>query len=341
MKLGISYWGFCEPFEASKEAKTPDGHRYGRPIMVDALLKRGHEVFALQQQRELIPYQGMKYESGFPDIDVLFVEWRWKTYKNSGPNKFEPDFDRQFELLKHYHGKIPIVIWDCDYKVTELDELMWPEAIIADPAFEPRSLTRKRERLMFWTDWKKLLPVNQVSFEYGYVGNNYERPLAFERYYSQASHGLRGLGIQTTVHGNWLEVSPERESPKALISSHTSISFSPRLNFYESMRRLNSFICTTHITKPEYAQRGFASPRYVENIVSNVPGLVPTEFLMPDLLGKDWNVDGPGGVFDKVKLISSMNLDERTSLILEQENNLKLSGVFSIDGVVDFLESLK
>lgn len=340
MKLGISYWGFCESFEASREAKTPDGHRYGRPIMVDHMIQRGHEVYALQQRRESMPYPGVKYDEGLPDIDVLFVEWRWPTYKNSGPKKFEPDLDRQTELLSHYHGKIPIIIWDCDYKVTHQDELTWNKAIIADPAFDPRNLTRKRERLMFWTDWKKLLPVNETSFEYGYVGNNYERPQAFERYYSYPSAGLRSLGIQTTVHGNWLEVSPERESPKTLITFHSTIAFAPRLNFYDSMKRLNSFVCTTHITKPEYAQRGFASPRYVENIVSNVPGLVPEEFLIPGLLGKDWIASSPGQVVEKVRKIFEMTLDERASLICEQENNLKSSGVFSVDGVVDFLESL-
>jgi hypothetical protein len=340
MKLGISYWGFCEPFEASREAKTPDGHRYGRPIMVDNLISRNHEVYALQARREAVPYKGIKYDEGYPDLDILFVEWRWPTYKNSGQNKFEPDLDRQYELLKHYHGKIPVVIWDCDYKVTQIDEMMWPEAIIADPAFDPRQLTRKRQRLMFWTDWKKLFPVNSTSFEYGYVGNNYERPQAFKTYYSNCSEDLRKFGVQTTVHGNWLEVSPERDSPSKLISMNPHVSFAPRLNFYDSMKRLNSFICTTHITKPEYAKRGFASPRYVENIVSNVPGLVPVEFLKPDLLGKNWTVLGPESVINKVKKIYSMSFDDRVSLIREQENNLKASGVFSIDGVVDFLESL-
>lgn len=340
MKIGISYWGFCEPFEASKEAKTPDGHRYGRPIMVDHLMSRGHEVYALQPRREITGYCGLKYDLEFPDIDVLFIEWRWPTYKNHGPNKTESDLDRQNELLAHYHGKIPVVIWDCDYKVTEADELAWPLAIIADPAFEPRKLTRPRQRLMFWTDWKRLLPVTATSFEYGYVGNNYERPEAFENYYSKAAGELRHFGIQTTVHGNWLEVSPERESPQKLISSHSQVAFAPRLNFYDSMKRLNSFICTTHITKPEYARRGFASPRYLENIVCNVPALVPNEFFKPDLLGNDWIVNGPDSVIEKVKMIYSMSHEEKTSLIQEQENNLKSSGVFSISGVVDFLESL-
>lgn len=340
MRLGISYWGFCESFEASKEAKTPDGHRYGRPIFVDSAVAAGHNVIALQSRREPVPYPGLEYDEGLPDIDVLFVEWRWPTYKNSGDTKFEPDLDRQTQLLNYYHGKIPIVIWDCDYKLTEIDELTWPKAIIADPAFEPRMLTRRRVRLMFWTDWKKLLLPVQSSFEYGYVGNNYERPEAFNIYYSGPSNLLRPVGIQTTVHGNWLEISPERESPQKLITSHQHVAFAPRLGFYASMQRLNSFICTTHITKPEYARRGFASPRYLENVASNVPGLVPFEFLCSDILGREWIVSDGHDVAKKVQKIFSMSSNDRISLINEQEENLKSVGVFSVNSVVDFLESL-
>lgn len=340
MRIGISYWGFCEPFGASGEAKTPDGHRYGRPILIDTLLNAKHSVHALQLRRELKPYPGIMYESGLPDIDVLFIEWRWPTYKNSGLHKVEPDLDRQTELLDFYHGRIPIVIWDCDYKLTAEDEARWPHAIIADPAFEPRFLSRKRERLMFWTDWKPRLPPSMTSFEYGYVGNNYERPDAFKRYYSTPSTELRQHGVQTTVHGNWLEVSPERESPTELIKAHPHVSFAPRLDFFESMKRLNSFICTTHITKPEYARRGFASPRYLENAVAGTPALVPAEFLIPNLLGNEWIVATSNQVADHVRHISQMSYSSRVSLVKEQLSNLKNKGVFSVTDVVSFLESV-
>lgn len=340
MRIGISYWGFCEPFGASGEAKTPDGHRYGRPILVEALLKAKHDVLALQQRRETKPYPGIMYEDGFPNIDVLFVEWRWPTYKNSGDNKHEPDLDRQNALLEFYHGRIPIVIWDCDYKLTAEDEKRWPQAIIADPAFEPRFLTRKRDRLMFWTDWKPLMSPAQTSFEYGYVGNNYERPEAFRRFYSTPAAELRNYGVQTTVHGNWLEVSPERESPHELIKNHPHISFAPRLDFFESMKRLNSFICTTHITKPEYARRGFASPRYLENVVAGTPALVPAEFLVPNLLGTEWIVATPEQTVDHVRRIEQMSYSSRVSLVEEQLSNLKNKGVFSVTDVVSFLESI-
>ena len=105
-KIGISYWGFCEKLENCNTANTPDGHRYGRPILVDDLNRRGHTVYALQKKRELSPYPGLLYaHDWFPDLDILFVEWRWSTYKNSGPDKFEPDLDRQIELLEYYYGK--------------------------------------------------------------------------------------------------------------------------------------------------------------------------------------------------------------------------------------------
>lgn len=340
MRIGISYWGYCEPFGTSGEAKTPDGHRYGRPILVDAVHRRQHQVVSLQKRRETVPYEHINYDEGFPDIDVLFVEWRWPTYKNSGTNKSEPDLDRQTELLKHYHGKIPVVIWDCDYKLTPEDERAWPDAIIADPAFDPRLLTRKRTRLMFWTDWKFLLQPSKNSLEYGYIGNNYERPDAFKNYYSDPSFDLRKSGFQTTVHGNWLEISPERDHPSILIKQHPHVSFAPRLNFHESMMRLNSFVCTTHITKPEYAKRGFASPRYLENIAVGTPSLVPVEFKVPDLLGKDWIVSDSSGVVKCVKQIHNLSYESRMSLVEDQMLKLKTMGVFSVDDVVSFLETL-
>ena len=191
MRLGFSYWGFCESFEDCKEAKTPDGVRYSRPIFVKQMIKSGHSVIALQKQREKKKYQGLEYSSEFPDIDTLFIEWRWPTYKNFGEKKFEPDFDRQSELLSYYHGKIPVVLWDSDHKITPEDEIRWPSAIIADHSLNPKFLTRKRERLLFWTDWQQLLSPSSDSFEYGYIGNNYERSEAFQEFYSSSAKSLR------------------------------------------------------------------------------------------------------------------------------------------------------
>jgi hypothetical protein len=336
--IGISYWGFCEKAASPGTANTPDGHRYGRPILVDELTSRGHSVYSLQQRREPTPYPGIKYSVGFPDIDILFVEWRFPTYKNSGENPVEPDLDRQTELLNHYHGKIPVIIWDADYKMTEKDELAWPKAIIADPALEPKNLTRDRVRLMFWSDWKEIMAPAVESFEYGYVGNNYEREAMFRKYYSNSSKTLREKGIQTKVHGNWLQVSPEREHPSVLIKEHPHIAFGPRLNFDESMKILNSMVVTTHITKPLYAEKGFVSPRYLENVAYGVPALVPSEFLNPDILGKTWRVDNEQQLIEKVLYIARCSSNTRKLIVDEQRSSLRDSGLFSVENVVSFIE---
>ena len=340
MKIGISYWGYCEKFGNSDISNTPDGHRYGRPVLVDELNSRGHQVYSMQQKRETAPYPGVLYTpDSFPDLDVLFVEWRWPTYKNFGEKKFEPDLDRQVELLNFYHGKIPVIAWDTDLKMTMADELQWPEMIVADPSFEPRRLSRDRARLTFWSDFKRLIPEQKDFVEYGYVGNNYERDEMFQKYYSSAATTLRTRGIQTKVHGNWLQRSPERDSPENLISKHKSVAFGRRASFKESMQLLGSFTCTTHITKPLYAQMGFASPRYLENIVVGTPGLVPAEFKYNKILGDDWIVSSPKDVVSAVCKIRDLSMSQRNELVKEQTFNLLKHHDFSVKNVGDFIES--
>ena len=341
MNVGISYWGFCESFHDCNVADTPDGHRYGRPVLVDDLLSRGHEIYALQKRREKVPYKGMSYvDYEFPDLDVLFVEWRWPTYKNSGDNKFEPDLDRQAELMDHYHDKIPVVVWDTDLKLTANDEERWPNMIVADPTLDPKDFIIPRVRLTFWSDFKPLFKPSISGVEFGYVGNNYEREDMFKKYYSDPSSLLRSYGIQTKVWGNWLQRSPERPPPEGLISSHPFIAFNDRISFQGSMRVLNSFICTTHITKPRYSSQGFCSPRYLENIVCNTPALVPSEFLVRDILGKKWSVDNASDVVDRVVEINRMSVSQREELVNSQRECLLRVHDFGVRHVSEFLENV-
>jgi hypothetical protein len=338
LNIGLSYWGFCEP--QCVIANTPDGHRYGRPVLVDALTERGHSVIALQAQREDAPYKGLTYRADLPDLDIVFLEWRWPTYKNSGPKKLEPDLDRQTEILDYYHDAgIPVIAWDTDLKMTADDEKRWPNMIIADPTFEPENFIISRERLPFWSDFKPIMDAAVNPVEFGYIGNNYERDDMFMKYYSEPASHLRTEGIQTKVHGNWLQRSPERASPEALIAKHPWVSFGPRVSFNDSMKLLNSFICTVHITKPRYAKQGFASPRYLENIIMNTPALVPSEFLVPNLLGDYWTVSSPDDVYRKTLELKNMTAYARESVVLEQKSSLLHYHDFSVNAVCSFIES--
>lgn len=341
MKIGISYWGFCESFEDCRVSQVPDGHRYGRPLLVDELVRRGHQVYSLQQRREQKSYPGLVYdEHGYPDLDLLFVEWRWPTYKNSGPSKFETDLDRQSALLDHYCGKVPVIAWDTDLKMTPEDETRWPQMIVADPTLAPQSFIIPRIKMTFWSDFKPLLPASDGSVEFGYVGNNYERKDMFAKYYSIPSRQLRKEGIQTKVWGNWLQRSPEREQPEELIKSYHYIAFSDRVGFYDSMQLLNKFITTAHITKPRYAKQGFVSPRYFENIVVRTPAVVPDEFICNDLLGPEWTIRSSADVVKTVRFLKSCSSSQREEIVLQQQANLSKVWDFSLDRVIQLLESM-
>jgi hypothetical protein len=341
MQVGFSYWGFCEKFNDCNVSNTPDGHRYGRPIFVDALIEKGHNVYALQQKRESFCYPGLVYAEGhFPEIDVLFIEWRWPTYKNSGPAPQEPDLKRQIELLDYYCGKIPVVVWDTDLKITEEDELRWPNMIVTDPSYETNVLTRKRVHVPFWSDFKSLFDACNYSYNYTYVGNNYEREKAFKKYYGMPSDSLRGHGVQTIAYGNWLQRSPERNDPDMLLRSCDKISFGRRYSFRESMKILNESLCTAHISKDLYYKLGFASPRYLENIICNVPAFVPEEFKFNKILGEYWTVRNSDDVVKKILKIKELNSKQREEIVMEQKYNLLQHYNFNVENVVSFLESL-
>ena len=386
LKVGFSYWGVHDGLKPAHQLDTPDGHRYGRPIFIRELLKKGHKVYALQKRREeeyFSLYEEEFIEAGLPDghtfamihpleiydegygtydsandreadtnevgeypeLDVIFMEWRWPTYKNDrthpkhDPLKYEPDLDRQRQILYHYHGKIPIIIWDTDLKVTPEDEAQWPEAIFTDPSFNTNRLTRDRVSLPFWTDWNELFSVAEPFPIYGYIGNNYERPDEFKSFYFKPSEELRSAGIQTCMYGNWLQNSPERESPESLIRHYRNVCFNHRMNFYESMKMMNKFICTTHISKPRYYETGFMSPRYLEALAVGCPALVPEAFNAKNLLGKDWTVNGADDVVKRVQTLESMSLSDRKALVEEQKTALKKNvSQLDVKFVIDFIE---
>lgn len=374
MRLGFSYWGVLADFEQHRfiDVDTPDGHRYGRPIFVRELLSRGHQVVALQQRREPEPYvvrsgppsygsrsvqyplEGTGGPGGyckveeFPELDALFLEWRWPTWKNDSsdpqhqPERYEPDLDRQRRILEHYRGRVPIVLWDTDLKVTREDEEAWPEAIVADPTFDGNRLTRDRVSIPFWTDWKELFPVEEPYPVYGYIGNRYERELEFGRYYYYPATVLRKYGIQTTMHGNWLRRSPERSSPSDLIQSTRDVAFGHRMNFYDSMKLMGRFACTTHVSKDLYYRAGFVSPRYLEALAVGCPGLVPQGMWSEHghLLGEQWSVFPGDRTAEAVDTIAELSLGGRKHLVESQREALKKFGKFDVARVVDYLESL-
>jgi hypothetical protein len=340
MKIGYSFWGFLEKYEDAVFAQTPDGLRLSRPLLVDELQRRGHTVFCMQQKREALSYPNSTYADGyFPDLDVLFVEWRWPTYKNFGEKKFEPDWDRQVELLDHYtNDGTRVIVLDTDHKVRQEDEDRWPHMEICDPSFRPKILTKKRSWMPIWSDFKPLFEAPDYSYCYGYVGNRYEREESIQKYYGIPSQQLRDKGVQTIMWGNWLQKSPEREEPSKIISRYSTLSFGLRRGFYESMQILNGFNATTHIAKDDYYKTGYVSPRVFEALQCGVPALVPVEHEVLHCLGDDWIVHTSDDVVDKVSYLSKLSKSQRENVVKQQLEGLMSFADFTVTGVANFIE---
>lgn len=371
MRCAFSYWGLCQDFKSHRfsTVDTPDGNRYGRPIFVKELLKRGHSVIALQRRREeyesfgLSAEQSMSYalngvldtaqprqqhlaeKDVFPDVDIVFLEWRWPTVKNDRTHaqhvaaRYEPDLDRQCEIIEYYKDKCPIIAWDTDLKITPEDEEQWPELILSDPSFETNRQTRNRVSLPFWTDWNELLPVAEPYQLYSFVGNNYERPDEFKKFYFDKSRQMRDEGIQVSMYGNWLQRSIERETPEFLIKEYPNVSFNHRMNFFDSMQMMNRFICTTHVSKPRYYETGFMSPRYLEAIAVGCPGLVPKKFARNTILGKEWIVDSGLDVLEKVRKLQALPISERADVVASQRDACMQFSGYDVKTIISFIES--
>ncbi len=328
MRVLYSFWGFITPLEKNSIVNTPDGERGNRVDWVNELLKRGHTPIQLQKMRDDEQYPGVEYDdTGYPEGDILYVEWRWPTWKNSGESPVEPDYSRQCAVLDYYHEQnIPIVIVDGDLKMTPEEELRWPNAILADACVSPRHQTRKRITIPWCNYMKRYFEPVEYSYNYTYVGNNYEREEQFAKYYTAPSPVLREAGVQTMIYGNWLNKSPERIDPAVLLRQTPNVAFGPRLAYKDIFKVLNESITVTHITKPAYTPYGNITGRFFEAIKSNVPALVPIEFqhaIPVGLADKSLLVETWLDVVEKTKWIATLDAAARKALVDAQEEALR------------------
>jgi hypothetical protein len=348
MKVGYSFWGYLTPFEKNTVLATPDGERGNRVDFVDEMLSRGHEVVRLQVQRDDEPYKNVTTHAtdGFPDVDVAYFEWRWPTWKNKfdarNQNPAEPDYKRQMDCLWHYHMKgVPIIIHDGDLKMTPEDELAFPNAILADACVNPRVQTRPRITLPWCNYTKRRLKPVEYSYNYTYVGNNYERDAQFSKYYSAPSKKLRENGIQTSIYGNWLERSPERKDPRILISENPNISFGGRLAYNQIFDVINKSVAVTHITKDEYTPYGNITGRFLETIMAGTIALVPKEYTHAKSVGlSTFLVNNLDDVEGAIRMISLLSVKTKEEIISSQEQALRKIVDIRPEYRVDVIESV-
>ncbi len=107
MRIGYSFWGFLGPGITD----TPDGGRSHRRTLIDGLTAAGHDIVFVQHNRDLAEAghdlrHRYAWDDGLPDIDVLFLEWRWpipgRNTTRCGTPGHTCDLHRQDELVARY-----------------------------------------------------------------------------------------------------------------------------------------------------------------------------------------------------------------------------------------------
>jgi len=297
MRIGYSFWGYLGDYKYDAQgdaASTPDGNATYSWSIICAAMKAGHKVYPMQNDRDApgfakhglglfssfsqwkryAAYKHLRenYDSlwnsqyglpSFPKLDVLLLEWRFPIPgRNVEVDKtsaaYQPDWDRQQELLQHYLGtKTKVIIWDLDNKLTLSDELVLSEKgdfSIFETAVQPETQFVPRIRVEPPFLMEDVLQYSSCRVNKNkkivYIGSRYERDDVIDEWL--------GSGEDIHFHGKW-----DDDAKKCW----------PHITFHER--------CTTKdfggiyrdaaivplLAKRSYMKRGFITPRPIEALL--------------------------------------------------------------------------
>ncbi|MGP4114997.1 glycosyltransferase family protein [Streptomyces sp. 4N509B] len=271
MRIGYSFWGFLGPGIVD----TPDGGRSHRRPLVDALRGRGHQLLFLQADRdqaEAGDRLDYTFDPGFPEIDALLLEWRWaipgRNTTPCGSPGHTCDLHRQTALLEHYtvRRRLPTVIWDKDRRLPAGDA--WrrhPNVAVCEAALTP---TPGAARLLFPADDARLDHADPLSLAARprpltlvYVGNQYDRDDAFDRYFAPVA-----VRHRHAVAGKWTTTV-----------RWPHVSFLGRLGFPRAMELYGAALATLLLLPQRYAEAGQMTQRIFEAVLAGCVPLCPAE----------------------------------------------------------------
>lgn len=287
--IGYSFWGFLGPGVTD----TPDGGRSHRRTLIDVLDGDGHQVVFLQHNRDLYEAGddlGGRYvfDPGLPDIDVLFLEWRWpipdRNTTPCGTPGHTCDLHRQRQLLDHYTFALdtPTLIWDKDRRLAAGDPLRRrPGVIVCEAALSP---TPGARRLLFPVRDTNVdaadpaeLAARPRPVSLAYVGNQYDRDDAFDRFFAPAAARFRHV-----VAGKWTSTG-----------RWPHVTFTGRIPFPRVSELYGEALATVLLLPDRYALAGQMTQRIFEAVLSGCVPLAPATirhvdmFVPPQLIVND------------------------------------------------------
>ncbi|MHB8407826.1 MAG: hypothetical protein ACYDHY_06885 [Acidiferrobacterales bacterium] len=338
MRVGYSYWGFLGDHREDADGNvlsTPDGNATYSWAIIHELQKRGHTVFAMQQDRDRPAtsrygkenfssfstekrskaYQNMVQTEGktLPRLDLLLVEWRFpipgrNTSEVRGKPEYQPDLDRQRDILAHY-SKTPceIVLWDLDHKLNMQDELDYNISAILETSVTPVvGFGQERTRIEppFVMADVLQFPTQDADPDQllAYVGSRYERDEVIDRYVGPVQTRYPG---RVHFYGNWTR-EPNISECKA---RWPGVQYHGRITPKDFGRAYAQAVACPLLAKESYLQTGFITPRPWEALLF---GTIPVGLSEANGIGQYTNfVAGPHDLVDMVADMSSESLHTR------------------------------
>ncbi|MEO6082998.1 MAG: hypothetical protein ABIQ18_07810 [Umezawaea sp.] len=272
MKIGYSFWGFL----GAGVLDTPDGGRSHRRVLIDGLRSRGHDTVFLQPDRDYTEAgvdlsDVYSWDVGLPEIDVLFLEWRWPIAGRNtswcGAAGHTCDLHRQQQLLDEYtHARGTVtIVWDKDRRLPTDDPLRHtPHVVVCEAAVHPTPgaislLFPVADEILDAAD-PAALATQPRDLPLAYVGNQYDRDTAFGTFFAPAAATHRHL-----VAGKWTRTE-----------AWPHVSFTGRVPFTEVERIHGRTLATVMLLPERYAHTGQMTQRLVEAVLAGCLPLTPT-----------------------------------------------------------------
>ncbi|WP_203615367.1 hypothetical protein [Streptomyces sp. SID13726] len=335
MRIGYSFWGFL----GNGITDTPDGGRSHRRPFINALRARGHEIVFLQANRDLLEADddlggAYVFDDGLPEIDVLFLEWRWpisgRNTSVCGTEGHTCDLHRQGELLMHYAVQLgmPTVIWDKD-RTLRIDSI-WrraPQTAVCEAALAP---SPGAHRLLFPVDDQLLaqadphaLATAPRDLDLSYVGNQYDRDHHFDHYFAPAAAHL-----SHQVGGKW---------PRTERWPH--VHFLGRIPFPQAHELYSRSLATVLMLPERYAVVGQMTQRIFEAVLAGCLPLAPADILrVEQFVPADLIVSSSQEVIERLAFLRRIaGSQQHADLIAACLNHLDL---FRLSRQVDALDTV-
>ena len=271
VRIGYSFWGFLGPGITD----TPDGGRSHRRVLIDGLRSHGHDIVFLQSDRDhteagLDLSEHYQWDAGLPEIDALFLEWRWPIPGRNttwcGAPGHTCDLHRQQDLLDHYtHQGTRTILWDKDRRLPADDPLRHQNNVaVCEAALHPTpgatSLLFPLADAVLDAADAAALAARPRDVPLAYVGNQYDRDTAFTEFFAPAAARYRHV-----VAGKWTRIEP-----------WPHVTFLGRIPFRDVANIHSRALATVLLLPDRYSRVGQMTQRLVEAVLAGCLPLTPT-----------------------------------------------------------------